>query len=130
MAKLKKILCVEDDLDIQEITEFALSDIGELDVSFCSSGVEALEKVESIRPDLILLDVMMPLMDGPTMLKKLRGEKGLTQIPVVMMTAKVQGHEVEEYKALGAEKVISKPFNPLTLAEELTEIWEGLDGQS
>src|SRR5438128_1544591 len=109
---LQKILLIEDDIDIQEIAKLALSSVGKFSVEVFSSGVEALEKASKIFPQLVLLDVMMPKMDGPTTLQKLRQFPQFASIPVIFLTAKVQLHEVENYKKMGAVDVISKPFDP------------------
>ena len=124
---LNKIMLVEDDLDIQEIAVMALSDFGGFTVEVCSSGLEALERVGDIAPDLVLLDVMMPGMDGPTALKELKANEATRAIPVVFMTARSQPHEVEEYKALGAVDVITKPFDPIQLGDVVRGIWAGID---
>jgi len=121
--KLEKILIVDDDSDILEIVKLALSSVGNFSIEVCSSGKEALEKVGIAKPQLILLDVMMPDMDGPTTLRKIRENPELTDIPVIFLTAKVQKHEVEQLKKLGALDVISKPFDPMTLSETLSSIW-------
>ncbi len=123
-TSLKKIMMVEDDLDIQAVARLALEMIGGFTVEVCSRGQEALEKVPLFRPDIILLDVMMPGMDGPSTLRALRQDAYMSSIPVAFMTARVQQHEVEEYKALGAVEVIRKPFDPMTLAKTLNTIWE------
>ena len=120
----KKILLVEDEPDIQTIVKIALETIGGFTVRICSSGREALETIEAFDPDCILLDVMMPGMDGPTTLKALRQLPGFATTPVIFMTAKVQPQEVAEYKALGALDMISKPFNPMTLASTLRQMLE------
>lgn len=124
---LNKIMLVEDDLDIQEVAVMALSDFGGFTVEVCSSGLEALERVGDIAPDLVLLDVMMPGMDGPTALKELKANEATRAIPVVFMTARSQPHEVEEYKALGAVDVITKPFDPIQLGDVVRGIWAGID---
>ena len=121
----KKILYVEDEPDIQAIAKIALETIGGFTVRICSSGREALETIGEFNPDCILLDVMMPGMDGPTTLKALRQLPGFATTPVVFMTAKVQPREVAEFKALGALDMIAKPFNPMTLASTLRQILEG-----
>ena len=90
----------------------------------CSSGNEAVQKAEAFNPDLILLDVMMPNMDGPETLERLRVFPTLAVTPVVFMTAKVQPQEVQAYLDLGAVGVIAKPFDPMILADQLREIWE------
>lgn len=126
---LEKILCVEDDLDIQLVAGMSLSDIGGFTVEMCSSGQEALEKAPVFLPDMILLDVMMPGMDGPTTLKALRDIPEFENTPVVFMTAKVMGPEIEQYKEIGAIGVIPKPFDPMTLPDQIREIWEKHRGQ-
>lgn len=121
--ELSRILYVEDDPDIQAIAMMVLETISGFTVQACSSGKEALEKAVAFQPDLILLDVMMPGMDGPETLKGLRNFLELQATPVVFMTAKVQPQEVQGYIALGAVGVIAKPFDPMTLAQELRDIW-------
>lgn len=120
---LEKILYIEDEADIQTIARLALESIGGFVVETCSSGREGLDCVASFAPDLILLDVMMPDMDGPATLRALRQLPGLAAAPVVFMTAKVQPQELAGYRALGALDVIAKPFDPMTLAEQVREIW-------
>ena len=121
---IKKILCIEDEPDIQTVARFALEKIGGLQVRICGSGQEALQEVAAFDPDCILLDVMMPGMDGPTTLAALRQLPGCATIPVVFMTAKVQPGEVAHYKALGAIGVIPKPFDPMKLASTLRQLLE------
>jgi CheY-like chemotaxis protein len=121
--KLEKILVVDDDSDILEIVKLALATVGNFSIEACSSGKEALEKLAHIKPQLILLDVMMPDLDGPSTLKKIRENPELAQIPVIFLTAKVQAHEIEQFKKLGAVNVIPKPFDPMTLSETVASIW-------
>ena len=94
-----------------------------LTVEICSSRSQALAAVSVWKPDLILLDVMMPDMDGPTTFQKLKTLPATSSIPVIFMTAKVQPKEIESYKALGAIDVIAKPFDPMTLADTIKSIW-------
>jgi len=124
---LKKILYVEDDADIREVARMALETVGGFTVNICSSGRQALAEAPGFDPDFILLDVMMPGMDGPTTLDELRKLPGLEEKPVVFMTAKVMQSEIGVYKELGAVDVIPKPFDPMTLAERINEIWSGLN---
>ncbi len=124
MTTLQKILFVEDDPDIQMVAQLALEAVGGYTVQICSSGAEALATAEGFAPDLVLLDVMMPGMDGPTTLAELRKKPALTHTPVIFMTARVQRHEIEQYLALGATDVISKPFDPMTLASQIAAIWK------
>ena len=123
-APLNRILMVEDDLDIQAVARLALETLGGFTVAMCSRGREALETAPMFHPDLIVLDVMMPEMDGPTTLKHLRALPPMGAVPVVFMTAKVMPHEIDYYKTLGALDVIRKPFDPVTLSATLNTIWE------
>lgn len=124
MSELRTILYVEDDTDIQEVVTMALEVVGGYRVSVAGSGREALTATEGSIPDLILLDVMMPDMDGPTTLSHLRERPGLADVPVVFITAKVQATEIEYFKSLGAVDVIAKPFDPVTLASQVQAIWD------
>ncbi len=120
---LKKIMLVEDEPDIQMIVKMVLENGGFV-VEVCGTGMEALQKVLAFSPDLILLDMMMPGMDGITTLKKLRKIPEASELPVIFMTAKVQKKEMEQYKIFGAMDVITKPFDPMLLVSTLKEIWE------
>ena len=122
--KLTHILYVEDEPDIQMVARLALESLGGFTLEVCSTGSEALEKIAAFKPQLILLDVMMPGMDGPTTLSKLRQLPHFAATPVVFMTAKVQPREVAGYKQLGAVDVIPKPFDPMKLASAVQEIWD------
>ena len=121
--QLCRIVYVEDEPDIQAVARIALEAVGGFSVLICSSGIEALEKAEAFKPDLLLLDVMMPGMDGPSVLAALRNKPALQQVPAMFMTAKVQPAEVVHFKSLGAADVIAKPFDPMTLANQLREAW-------
>lgn len=121
---LQRIIFVEDDPDIRTVATIALESVGGFAVRACGSGHEALEFLDEFGPDLILLDVMMPEMDGPVTLAALRKLPAAAAVPVVFMTAKVQPQEVERYRELGAIDVIAKPFDPMTLADEVRQIWE------
>jgi len=125
---LTKIMSIEDDLDIQAVTRLALEDIGGFTVEICSGGAEALERVLEFKPDVILLDAMMPGMDGPETLLALRKLPECKDTPVVFMTAKVMPGEIEKFKELSALDVIAKPFDPLTLSDSIREIWAQRDG--
>ena len=123
MRPLKHVLCVEDEPDIRLVAQIALESVGGLKVSLCPSGTEAVEMARRLQPDLIVLDVMMPGLDGPGALRALRAEPATRDIPAVFMTAKVQPSEVAQLKALGALDVVAKPFDPMTLASQLQAIW-------
>ena len=127
-AELNKILYVEDEPDIQTVAKLALETVGGFTVEICGSGDMALERAPDFDPDLILLDVMMPGMDGPETLSALRRIVGLSDTPVIFMTAKVMESEVERYENLGAVGVIPKPFDPMTLADRVRDIWNARDG--
>ncbi|HEX9997472.1 MAG TPA: response regulator [Abditibacterium sp.] len=122
--QLQRILLVEDDTDIQLVARLSLETVGGYTVEICSSGKEALQKIVAFAPDLVLLDVMMPDMDGPAVLQNLRAGKDTCHLPIVFMTAKAQTHEIEGYLALGAIAVVSKPFDPMTLPTTLSRIWQ------
>jgi two-component system OmpR family response regulator len=124
-ATLNNILYVEDDADIQTVAQIALEAVGGFCLCACGSGPIALETIRSgWVPDLILLDVMMPEMDGPTTLHELRQLATTAATPVIFMTAKVQSSEVAYYKSLGALGVIPKPFDPMQLARQVRQLWE------
>ncbi|WP_019594896.1 response regulator [Thioalkalivibrio sp. ALM2T] len=125
MAELQRILYVEDEPDIRAVAQLALETVGGFTVKVCGSGEEAAHDAEDFAPDLILLDVMMPGMDGPSTLEALREIPALVEVPVAFMTAKVQPSEIEHYKSLGARDVIAKPFDPMQLADEVRRIWQG-----
>jgi CheY-like chemotaxis protein len=124
MGELQRVFMVDDEADIRTVVELSLSVVGGFTVEACGSGAEALEKAPAFRPDLLLLDVMMPGMDGPTTLKRLHEIPALTQIPVIFMTAKVQPQEVALLLALGALDVLAKPFDPMALPDSLRRIWD------
>lgn len=118
MSDVLRVLYVEDDPDIRQVAEFALEDEG-FELIICESGQIALDKAPGVGVDLLLLDVMMPGLDGPTTLQKLRAMPHLADTPAIFMTAKVQPAEVAQYRAMGALGVISKPFEPMTLAAQI-----------
>ena len=120
---LTRILYVEDEPDIQTVARLALETLGGFAVEICSSGTEALSRASDFQPQLFLLDVMMPGMDGPTTLRMLRELPGFADTPAIFMTAKVQPGEVAHYLELGAMDVIPKPFDPMTLSNQVKAIW-------
>jgi len=121
---LKKILYVEDETDIQKVAKLALETVGGFEVLICGSRAEALEKAPGFEPDILLLDVMMPGMDGPDTLLALWKIDALNGTPAIFLTAKAMPAEVERYKEMGALGVIAKPFDPMALADNVKEIWE------
>ncbi len=124
---IERVLYVEDEPDIQAVARVALEAVGGFEVQIYNSGSDAMEHLDEIQrfnPDVILLDVMMPGMDGPGTLSALRREHHFAQTPVIFMTAKVQPHEVANFKAMGALDVIPKPFDPMNLSTCIKKIWE------
>lgn len=121
---LKRIMYIEDDADIRTIVQIALEQIGGFQVSICQSGMEALQEAPAFKPDLFIIDVMMPKMDGQMLLSEIRKNKALSEIPIIFLTAKSQSSEVELLLKSGAIQVIQKPFDPLTLADTVKRIWE------
>ena len=124
MKTLKLVLYVEDDPDIQIVAQMALEMVGGLSLRTCSSGLEAVAAAAECTPDLLLLDVMMPGMDGPSVLAELRKLPNTAATPAIFMTAKVQAAEVAYYKSLGALGVVAKPFDPMLLSQQVRSMWE------
>jgi len=122
-AELRTIHYVEDDEDIAEIAVMTLQELGNFDVTHCSSGQSAIEAYDRVAPQIVLMDVMMPLMDGPETMTRLLRSYGSRCAPVIFMTAKAQAHEQAAYREMGALEVILKPFNPMTLCNDINEIW-------
>lgn len=120
---LEKIMLVEDDRDVRTIAVMSLEMVGGFKVMACESGEAALAEVESFAPQLILLDVMMPGMTGPETLTRLRALPASAATPVAFMTAKVQPDEIRKLLALGAIEVIAKPFDPMTMPDQVKALW-------
>jgi CheY-like chemotaxis protein len=112
----KKVLYVDDENDIREVAQMSLELDPGFNVRACASGASAITEAAQWQPDIILLDVMMPEMDGPETLRRLQAHPTTSGIAVVFITARTQTHEVEHYKSLGAAGVIAKPFDPMRLA--------------
>lgn len=124
MTDLKTILHVDDESSIQKVTRLALESFGGYTVETCSSGEEALDKGPAFNPDLILMDVMMPGMDGPTTVQALRQTPEMKDTPVIFLTAKVMEPELQRFRELGSADVIAKPFDPVTLVDQVRDIWD------
>lgn len=122
---LKRVLYIDDDADIREIAVTALELIGELEVDAFASGVEALSSEAPGSPDLLLLDVMMPNVDGPATLALLRRDPRFASAPAVFFTAKGSPADIEALMRLGAAGVVRKPFDPATLADQLRQVMAG-----
>ncbi|HXO20926.1 MAG TPA: response regulator [Thermoanaerobaculia bacterium] len=119
-----RLLLIDDDDDVRRIARLSLTRIGAIEVVDAASGQEGVRKAWEERPDAILLDVMMPGEDGPATLAALRADPATAAIPVIFLTAKAMTSEVERLKRLGAAGVVTKPFNPVTLALEIRAILE------
>ncbi|WP_434288774.1 response regulator [Celeribacter sp. SCSIO 80788] len=115
---------VEDDPDIREITRMSLELVGGFDVVQFKCGQDAVDNLPSEVPDLILMDVMMPVMDGVETLKRLREVKEYSNVPVIFVTAKTSRADFGNLKAIGAQDIILKPFEPMELPGQLLQIWE------
>lgn len=116
---VRTVLLVDDDDDIRTIGELALRDVGGWTVVSAVDGRSAVSLAAEHDPDVILLDVMMPGMDGPQTFRELRASAASRRTPIIFMTAKVQAHERAAYLALGAAGVVAKPFDPLTLPDTI-----------
>ena len=117
------LMHVDDEPDIREVAAMALELDPEISLTSMASGEAALEQLSAgARPDVILLDVMMPQMDGPGVLSALRRMEGLDETPVIFMTARAQSGEIDRFKTLGAIGVITKPFDPMTLASQVRDL--------
>ncbi len=119
---IKTVLLVDDDQNIRFVAQMSLEGLTSWQVIAAESGEDALRKVADKTPDVILLDMMMPGMDGPATFAKLRERPELASVPIIFMTAKVQTHEIEGYRQLGAAGVITKPFDPMSLADDIRQI--------
>jgi DNA-binding response OmpR family regulator len=121
MKELRHILCVDDEEDIQEVVKLCLEMDGGYAIDTCAGGAEALAFLAHTQPDLILLDVMMPGMDGPATFAAMKAKN--VNVPVIFMTARVRGAEIVQYLEMGAAGVVPKPFDPVTLAADVRQLW-------
>ena len=115
----RKILLVDDEDDIREVAQLSLEMTAGWDVVTSASGAEALRRVAEDRPDAILLDVMMPGMDGPATARELRSRPETAEIPIILLTAKVQAADRRRFDDLGVAGILAKPFDPMSLADEV-----------
>ena len=122
--KLSKILYVEDEPDIRDIAKLVLENVGSFEVEVAEGGHKALELLEVYKPDMILLDAMMPGMDGPTTFGEIRKLDDFKTIPIAFLTAKLMESDIAMFLELGAIGVIAKPFDPMSLSEQVLELWE------
>ena len=123
---LTRICYVEDDEDIQRIVRMSLEKVGKMTVAVVTDPTRAIETITEFRPDLVMLDWMMPVMDGPTLFRQMKLRPETSALPVVFITAKASSRELDELKSLGAAGTISKPFNPKDLPDQLRAIWAKL----
>jgi CheY-like chemotaxis protein len=128
MNKLQRVMCVEDDADIRMILEFSLTAVGAFEVCLCASGRSALDQASTFKPDVVLLDVMMPDLTGPQTLQALRQMPVMQNVPVIFITAKALPDELEELMQYGVAGVIVKPFDPVQLPREVRTCWERAHG--
>ena len=123
---LNRICYVEDDVDIQRIVRLSLEKVGKMTVQVVGDPTLAIDAMIAFKPDLVMLDWMMPKMDGPTLFREMRQRAETGDLPVVFITAKASQKELDELSAMGAVGTISKPFSPKDLPEQLRAIWKKL----
>ena len=123
---LNRICYVEDDEDIQRIVRMSLERVGKMTVAVVSDPTQAIATINEFRPDLVMLDWMMPVMDGPTLFRQLKLRPETRALPVVFITARASQRDLEDLKRLGAAGTISKPFSPKDLPDQLRTIWAAL----
>ncbi len=123
---LVRVCYVEDDEDIQKIVRMSLERLGKMTIEIVSDPMKAIDVITAFKPDLVMLDWMMPGMDGPTLFGKMKENPATRDLPVVFITAKASSVEMNELLALGASGAISKPFAPKELPEQLRAIWSAL----
>lgn len=123
-----RIVYADDDDDIRELLQLSLELAGGFEVSTVANGQAAVVAVAANRPDLVILDVMMPGLDGPATLAEIRRIEAAGQVPIVFFTAKLQRDEVDRLMSLGAAGVLGKPFDPITIADNIIAIWKAHDG--
>ena len=124
MSELKRVMHVEDDESIRMITSVTLESVGNLEVLSCESGFQAMEKFADFQPQALVLDVMMPALDGPGTLEELKKRYNLDCVMVLFMTAKVQEQELAHLREVGGFDIIEKPFDPMSLTEKIQSCWQ------
>ena len=123
---LNRVCYVEDDEDIQRIVRMSLERIGKMTVTVVSDPTKAIDAMLAFKPDLVMLDWMMPGMDGPTLFKQMKTRPEVSSLPVVFITAKAAQRDLDDLMTLGAAGTISKPFSPKDLPDQLRAIWKAL----
>lgn len=129
-ARLQTVLYVDDEPDIRQIVQLALGLAPGLTIHTAGSGEQALALARELRPDLVLLDVMMPGLDGPGTLRRMRVDSLLAPIPVIFMTAKAMPQEVARFRQMGAAGVIAKPFDPMQLMHHVFALWDAIPSEA
>ncbi len=124
----RRILIIDDEDDIRQVAGLSLETVAGWDVLLANSGRQGIERASIEQPDAILLDVMMPEMDGPTTFLKLQANQKTAHIPVLLLTAKVQGPDQRRFAGLGVSAILFKPFDPLTLAEQISTVLGWTEG--
>ena len=123
---LNRICYVEDDEDVQRIVRMSLERVGKMTVAVVGDPTQAIETMAEFRPDLVMLDWMMPVMDGPTLFRQMKLRPETSSLPVVFITARASPRDLDDLKNLGAAGTISKPFSPKDLPDQLRAIWAAL----
>ena len=123
---LERVCYVEDDEDIQRVVRVSLERIGKMSVEVVTDPTRAIEAMQAFKPDLVMLDWMMPIMDGPALFRQMKQHPETSALPVVFITAKAAQRDLDELAALGAAGTVSKPFSPKDLPEQLRAIWRKL----
>lgn len=119
---MRRILIIDDEDDIREVAALSLETVAGWNVSTANCGIDGILKAVSEHPDAILMDVMMPAMDGPTTFREMQKNPEINGIPVLLLTAKVQGVDQRRFAGLGVSGILFKPFDPLTLAEQMSAV--------
>ena len=126
---LQRILLADDEPDILEISRIALETVGGFEVSVCLSGKMLLERLPEFRPDLVIVDVLMPDMTGPEVFEEIRRRPEYDEVPVIYLTGVIQEEELEDLRETGVADIILKPFDPMTLADRINGVWKGSHGR-
>ncbi len=122
LIPMRRILIIDDEDDIREVAALSLETVAGWNVLTANSGTAGIHAAVAEKPDAILMDVMMPAMDGPTTFREMQKTPGIAHIPVLLLTAKVQGVDQRRFAGLGVTGVLFKPFDPLTLAEQMSTV--------
>lgn len=126
--RLQRILLADDEPDILEIARIALETVGGYEVAVCESGSEFLALLPRFNPDLVVIDALMPDVDGLQVLNEMRRIKGYADIPAVFLTGLVLDRDLRDLRASGAADIITKPFDPMALPKRIEDIWKAFHG--